>query len=137
MNLEKKNDENKNNITFTALLNSLDGIAHAHGQMIFMTTNHPLVLDSALKRPGRVDFSLKFDYANKNQIEKMYKTFLPNQSEHFKQFYKSVKHFKLTTAMLQQFFFGNKNCDSILSKIEELEKLCNENKYESNHTLYS
>ena len=133
----KKNDENKNNITFTALLNSLDGIAHAHGQMIFMTTNHPLVLDSALKRPGRVDYSLKFDYANKNQIEKMFTTFLPKQIEKFKPFYKSVKHMKLTTAMLQQFLFGNKNCDNILEKLEELETLCNENKYDGNTNLYS
>ena len=42
----------KNAITFSALLNTLDGIAHSHGQIVIMTTNHPLVLDSALKRPG-------------------------------------------------------------------------------------
>ena len=34
----KKNDENKNNITFSALLNTLDGIAHSHGQIIIMKT---------------------------------------------------------------------------------------------------
>ena len=61
----KKNDENKNNITFSALLNTLDGIAHSHGQVIIMTTNHPLVLDKALKRPGRVDHSFEFGYANR------------------------------------------------------------------------
>ena len=47
----------KNNITFSGLLNTLDGIAHVDKQIIIMTTNHPLVLDAALKRPGRVDLT--------------------------------------------------------------------------------
>ena len=133
----KKHDEMKNAITFSALLNTLDGIAHSHGQVVIMTTNHPLVLDSALKRPGRVDYSFEFTYANKNQIKKMFETFLKTQKENFPQFYKSVKHLKLTTAILQQFFFGNMNCGDILEKIPELEKTCNENNYDNKNVLYS
>ena len=133
----KKNDENKNNITFSALLNTLDGIAHSHGQVIIMTTNHPLVLDNALKRPGRVDHSFEFGYSNKNQIKKMYETFIPLQIENFNTFYEQVKHMKLTTAILQKFFFGNLNCENIIENISELEKLCNDNNYEANKSLYS
>jgi hypothetical protein len=133
----KKNDENKNNITFSALLNTLDGIAHSHGQVIIMTTNHPLILDNALKRPGRVDHSFEFGYANKNQIKKMYETFIPAQIENFNTFYKKVKHLKLTTAILQKFFFGNLNCKDIIENISELEKLCNDNNYEANKALYN
>lgn len=133
----KKNDENKNNITFSALLNTLDGIAHSHGQVIIMTTNHPLVLDNALKRPGRVDNSFEFGYANKNQIKKMYETFIPSQIENFNTFYKKVKHLNLTTAILQKFFFGNINCEDINENINELEKLCNDNIYEPNKSLYN
>jgi DNA polymerase III delta prime subunit len=133
----KKNDENKNNITFSALLNTLDGIAHSHGQVIIMTTNYPLVLDNALKRPGRVDNSYEFGYSNKNQIKKMYETFIPNQDEHFNEFYKKIKHRKLTTAILQKFFFGNIKCENILDCIPELEKLCNENVYDNKNNLYT
>ena len=133
----KKHDEMKNAITFSALLNTLDGIAHSHGQIVIMTTNHPLVLDSALKRPGRVDHSFEFTYANKNQIQKMFETFLKTQKDAFPKFYKQVKHLKLTTAILQQFFFGNMNCDDILEKIPELEKTCNENNYDNKNVLYS
>ena len=133
----KKHDEMKNAITFSALLNTLDGIAHTHGQIVVMTTNHPLVLDSALKRPGRVDFSFEFTYANKNQIKKMFETFLKTQKDKFPQFYKQVKHLKLTTAMLQQFLFGNMKCDDILEKIPELEKTCNDNNYDNKNVIYS
>lgn len=132
----KKNDENKNNITFSALLNTLDGIAHSHGQVIIMTTNHPLVLDKALKRPGRVDHSFEFGYANKNQIKKMFETFIPNQVESFPEFYKKIKNLKLTTAILQKFYFGNINCDNIIECIPELEKICNENNYDIKNNLY-
>ena len=133
----KKNDENKNNITFSALLNTLDGIAHSHGQVIVMTTNHPLVLDKALKRPGRIDHSIEFNYANKNQIKKMFETFIPNQIEIFEDFYKKIKRLKITTATLQKFYFGNMNCENIIDLIPELEKICNENNYDSKDCLYT
>jgi SpoVK/Ycf46/Vps4 family AAA+-type ATPase len=42
-------------MTFSTLLNALDGILHPNGTLIFMTTNHIDMLDSALHRPGRVD----------------------------------------------------------------------------------
>jgi SpoVK/Ycf46/Vps4 family AAA+-type ATPase len=133
----KKNDENKNNITFSALLNTLDGIAHSHGQVIIMTTNHPLILDKALKRPGRVDHSFEFGYANKNQIKKMFETFIPNQIESFDEFYKKIKNLKITTAILQKFYFGNINCENIIDCIPELEQLCNENDYDIKNNLYT
>jgi hypothetical protein len=133
----KKNDEMKNNITFSALLNTLDGIAHMHGQIIIMTTNHPLVLDKALIRPGRVDKSIEFGYSNKNQVKKMYEIFLPNQIDNFVEFYKKVKNLKLTTAILQQFFFGNIKETSIIDHIKVLEQLCNDNNYDTKNVLYS
>lgn len=133
----KKNDENKNNITFSALLNTLDGIAHSHGQVIIMTTNHPLVLDKALKRPGRIDHSIEFSYANKNQIKKMFETFIPTQIELFNDFYKKIKRLKITTATLQKFYFGNMNCENIIDLIPELEQMCNENNYDSKDCLYT
>ena len=133
----KKNDDLKNNITFSGLLNTTDGIAHVDKQIIIMTTNHPLHLDKALKRPGRIDMTMEFKYATKTQIEKMFNTFLPSQTEQFVEFYDTVKHMKLTTAMLQHFFFGNRLVENILEVIPELEKICNDNQYEVKNDLYS
>ena len=127
----------KNNITFSGLLNITDGIAHLDKQIIIMTTNHPLVLDSALKRPGRIDLTVEFKYCNKNQIKKMYEVFLPNQLDNFDDFYNKVKRLNITSAMLQHFFFGNRLNENILDHIDELVDLCNKNNYEANKSLYS
>src|SRR5690606_7749955 len=42
-------------ITFSGLLNAIDGVASGEGRLLFMTTNHPERLDPALIRPGRID----------------------------------------------------------------------------------
>ena len=43
------------NVTFSGLLNALDGVASAEERIMFLTTNHIDRLDGALVRPGRVD----------------------------------------------------------------------------------
>ncbi|EKD21176.1 bcs1-like protein [Drepanopeziza brunnea f. sp. 'multigermtubi' MB_m1] len=54
------------NISLSALLNILDGVASQGGRILIMTTNHIDKLDEALIRPGRVDvdMTVKFDLAN-------------------------------------------------------------------------
>lgn len=47
------------NVTFSGLLNALDGVASAEERVLFMTTNHVERLDSALVRPGRVDMIVR------------------------------------------------------------------------------
>ena len=45
-----------NRLTFSGLLNAIDGVTSTEGRIVFMTTNYPERLDAALIRPGRVDF---------------------------------------------------------------------------------
>jgi AAA+ superfamily predicted ATPase len=124
----KKNDEFKNNISFSGLINSLDGIGYIDKQIIILTTNCKMVLDKALTRPGRIDMDIEFTYATENQIRTMYSVFLPSHTE-FDKFYKKVKGMKLTTAMLQSFLFGNRLTNNILDHMDELRKLCDNNDY--------
>ena len=44
-----------NRVTFSGLLNCLDGVASTEARILFMTTNYLERLDPALIRPGRVD----------------------------------------------------------------------------------
>lgn len=44
-----------NRVTFSGLLNCLDGVASTEARILFMTTNYLERLDPALVRPGRVD----------------------------------------------------------------------------------
>jgi SpoVK/Ycf46/Vps4 family AAA+-type ATPase len=134
----KKNDEINNSISFSGLLNSLDGIGHIDKLIVCMTTNCYMVLDKALVRPGRVDLNIGFKYSNKRQIKTMFEKFLPKQKDKFTEFYKQIKNLKITTAVLQQYLFGHIKDENILDYIEELEKLANENDYDKNkEVLYT
>lgn len=110
-------------ITFSALLNTLDGVARRHNLITFITTNHIENLDSALLRPGRIDKIINFTYASKTQIEEMFIKFRPKDKDKFELFYNEIKRNNYTTALLQKFFFMNRNCDNIMEKIIELEDI--------------
>ena len=127
----KKNDELKNAITFSGILNVLDGFGSQHKLLTFITTNHECILDSAFKRPGRIDRVVHFDFANKGQIKHMYERFIPNQIENFDNFYKKIKHCKITTAVLQTFLFQWRTNDNIVEHVDHLIELANKNKYDN------
>ena len=62
-------------MTFSGLLNALDGVASGEERIIFMTTNHVDRLDPALIRPGRVDLSLLIDDASPAQAKELFTRF--------------------------------------------------------------
>lgn len=55
-------------VTFSGLLNALDGARSQEGSIIFMTTNHIEKLDPALLRPGRCDVKVKLNNASHIQM---------------------------------------------------------------------
>ena len=101
----KKNDDRHNMISFSGLLNILDGLIYIPGLIIFMTTNYKVRLDQALLRPGRIDKIYKLDNITEYQIKNMYKYYLTNQIKNVDKFYNKVNHLKFTTSLLQSFFF--------------------------------
>jgi chaperone BCS1 len=62
-------------VTFSGLLNALDGVAAAEERLIFMTTNHIDRLDPALIRPGRVDVKVLLDWPTTSQIRDLFVKF--------------------------------------------------------------
>ncbi|RVX66557.1 hypothetical protein B0A52_09433 [Exophiala mesophila] len=63
------------NVTFSGLLNALDGVGSAEERIIFLTTNHVDRLDEALVRPGRVDMTVRLGEATVYQIEQLWDRF--------------------------------------------------------------
>lgn len=63
------------NVTFSGLLNSLDGVASAEQRVTFLTTNHVERLDSALVRPGRVDMAVRLGEATRYQAGELWDRF--------------------------------------------------------------
>jgi mitochondrial chaperone BCS1 len=71
----------KRGVSFSGLLNALDGVRSQEGRLVFMTTNHPEKLDAALLRPGRADFHAKLDNASVKQIGELFERFYPDSKE--------------------------------------------------------
>ncbi|KAJ3337803.1 hypothetical protein HDU93_000478 [Gonapodya sp. JEL0774] len=69
------NDSTPRGITFSGLLNAIDGVAAQEGRILCMTTNHIEQLDPALIRPGRIDVRVRFDKASRVQAKNLYKNF--------------------------------------------------------------
>ena len=63
------------NVTFSGLLNALDGVASAEERILFLTTNHAELLDEALVRPGRVDMTVRLGEASRWQTERLWDRF--------------------------------------------------------------
>uniref|UniRef100_A0A673H9K2 Mitochondrial chaperone BCS1 n=1 Tax=Sinocyclocheilus rhinocerous TaxID=307959 RepID=A0A673H9K2_9TELE len=67
-------------LTFSGLLNALDGVASSEARIVFMTTNFIERLDPALVRPGRVDLKQYVGYCSHWQLTQMFRRFYPQES---------------------------------------------------------
>ncbi len=108
-------------ITFSGLLNAIDGIASKDGQIIFMTTNNIEVLDDALKRSGRLDKHIEFDYASEEQKRKMFLKFFNGDDLNAQRFVDIMKGVNISMAKLQEHFvLYSYDVDAIFQNIGEL-----------------
>lgn len=104
--------EGLSRVTFSGLLNMLDGVASAEARILFMTTNYIERLDPALIRPGRVDVKEHIGHATDYQLEQIYQRFYPDvPKQAAKDFVQEIrKHGKdISMAMVQGFFMFYKN----------------------------
>ncbi|KAI7855617.1 BCS1 N terminal-domain-containing protein [Circinella umbellata] len=102
-----------NNITFSGLLNAIDGVAAQEGRILCMTTNHIEKLDAALIRPGRIDVRVHFGNATQNQAYELFQKFYPSLKEDeshalASSFASKVPDMKFSMAHLQGFLMGHK-----------------------------
>jgi chaperone BCS1 len=88
-------------LTFSGLLNAIDGVASSEGRILIMTTNHVENLDSALIRPGRADKHYTFGNATGEQATKLYNRFFPGNVKMGEEFGKLVPNEVYSMAVLQ------------------------------------
>lgn len=112
-----------NNVSFSALLNVLDGACRKNGLITFITCNDISFLDPALLRPGRVDYMIKFEFPSKGQIKQMYDKFLPQQSHNFDKFYQNIRGKRINMSLIQKFLFEHRKNDDITQFDDELTDL--------------
>ncbi|KAG2370570.1 hypothetical protein C9374_000386 [Naegleria lovaniensis] len=130
-NENRKASDDVQRVTFSGLLNSLDGVT-SHSQfprIIFMTTNHLNRLDQALIRPGRIDMKIEFGYSSSDQIYQMANRFFKNE-ELATKIAQLLPQQKLTTAEVQtylmRFIYEPEDCllhvEEYLEEVEDLRK---------------
>jgi chaperone BCS1 len=67
-------------VSYSGFINALDGVAAHEGSVVFLTTNHPQLIDEAAIRSGRVDFRLELGLCDRGQLERMYLKFIDDPS---------------------------------------------------------
>jgi len=72
---DEKKETIADELTLAEILTTLDGTLETPGRIVIMTSNHPDMLDKALIRPGRIDVSVKFGYADPDLIVEMFEAF--------------------------------------------------------------
>jgi len=120
-------------VSYSTLLDALDGINGNLGRMTFITTNHPDKMGSALLRPGRIDRKFKMDYTSNDEIHEYFQMFykffdldVDTIKEQAALFITNLRNHKrgnkLTFAQLQQF---------LVQYLEDIEKAV-----ENTHLIY-
>jgi hypothetical protein len=117
---EKSRD---NKISFSCILNFLDGMYTKSDLLTIITTNHLNKIDNAIKRPMRIDHIFNFTYCTKFQTKKMFEIIYPD-SNNFNKLYNIIKNKKYTTCMLQKWFITYLDDDNeLIENIKYFEEL--------------
>ena len=126
-NERKTHDSALNSMSFSGILNVLDGISNGANRIVIITTQYMKNLDSALIRPGRVDYILHFDYVVKEQIEDIFKAFTKCQDkEKISEFCNLYFELNIKTSVcsLQQYLLKYLlKPDEAIENIDELKKM--------------
>lgn len=120
--------EGLSRVTFSGLLNMLDGVASAEARILFMTTNYLERLDPALIRPGRVDMKEYIGYATDFQLKSIFQRFYPDQPNFLADEFVSAVRKELGTtvsmALVQGFFMFYKNDpQTMIQNVPAMKKL--------------
>lgn len=99
----EKTDKDRGGITFSGLLNALDGVASKRGRILCMTTNHIDRLDPALIREGRIDMKMEIKNASPKQAGEIFRRFYgPQYSMLPQEFASHIEDDKHSMASIQE-----------------------------------
>lgn len=89
-------------VSFSGLLNALDGVSAQEGRIVFLTTNHLDRLDKALIRPGRVDMVVELGNATAAMLRTMFLRFYPDAASAIEAALERYEEKSLSPARIQQ-----------------------------------
>ncbi len=126
---DKRKNKSESTLTFSGLLNAVDGIVSTEGTLIMMTTNHIDRLDPALLRCGRIDRRFEFSLPGHNEVARYFRTFYPDSPmEYSTRFadlvFEREEKMARSLATLQQHFIycRGESAETALDKVDEFFK---------------
>jgi chaperone BCS1 len=100
-------------LSYSGFINALDGVAAHEGSVIFLTTNHPELIDEAAIRSGRVDFRMELTHCDKHQLYAMAHKFFEDKAM-ANAISETIPAGKLSPALVQECLLKSKNLEDAL-----------------------
>jgi mitochondrial chaperone BCS1 len=94
-------------VSFSGLLNAIDGVAAQEGRALVMTTNHPERLDPALIRPGRADVHVELGLVGAGAAAQLFARFFPGDTAGAVAFARAIGTRRFSPAELQGWLLAN------------------------------
>ncbi len=82
----RKNLRSNSKVTFSGLLNAINGVVNNQGRILILTTNREDTVDPALARMGRIDRRFHLDYADADQASRLFAMYHPSENGKSKEF---------------------------------------------------
>ncbi len=98
----RQKQDNRIAVSFSGLLNALDGVAAQEGRIVFLTTNHKELLDPALIRPGRIDVTYELGLASREQVRALFLRFHPEAVDEADRAALGIVERSISPAQIQQ-----------------------------------
>jgi len=105
-------------VSYSGFINALDGVAAHEGSVIFLTTNHPQLIDEAAIRSGRVDFRMELGLCDRDQLERMFRKFF-DDAEAAARFADAVAPDRWSPAAVQERLLKAATADEALTLFAE------------------
>ncbi len=103
----QRDGKRQSGISFSGLLNAIDGVGAQEGRALIMTTNHVEKLDPALIRPGRADVHVELGLVGATTASKLFDRFFPGEEELCKQFCLKIGDTKTAPSAIQGWLLSN------------------------------
>jgi len=104
---ERNKQDERIQISFSGLLNALDGVGAQEGRIVVLTTNYRERLDPALIRPGRIDVEIELGNATQAQLYGLLQRFYPNEVPRIRSLVPSYPGKTLSPAQIQQILIAS------------------------------
>jgi ATP-dependent 26S proteasome regulatory subunit len=109
-------EDPKEPIDLSFLLNLLDGTLESSGRIIAISSNFPERIDRALIRPGRIDMIIHFKKCNRAILNEMVTSFYDRELEGL-----TCEDYKWSPAEVNQILFRNfENPENAIRELNEL-----------------